>query len=173
MVHSRESSRVVRVKPASEDRMPRSERRNSEIENDLVALEALDRRELQERWREVYGTEPSRSMSRLLLLRAVAYRMQEQEFGGLDAVTRRRLERAAARLDAGKPLAASRPRYKPGTRLLREWCGTTHEVTVLEKGVEYRGKRWTSLSAVAREITGARWSGPRFFGLEGRSSGDC
>ena len=58
-----------------------------------------------------------------------------------------------------------------GTRLLREWQGRVHEVLILDKGVEYRGKAWPSLSAVAREITGTRWSGPRFFGLNGASDG--
>jgi hypothetical protein len=63
------------------------------------------------------------------------------------------------------------PKIKPGTRLLREWQGTVHEVLVLERGVAYQGKTWPSLSAVAREITGARWSGPRFFGLNGKARG--
>ncbi|MCA9758832.1 MAG: DUF2924 domain-containing protein [Candidatus Eisenbacteria bacterium] len=71
----------------------------------------------------------------------------------------------AADLKAGKPPTPP-PRIKSGTRLLREWQGTVHEVIVLDEGVHYRGKAWPSLSAVAREITGARWSGPRFFGLK-------
>ena len=106
-------------------------------------------------------------MSRQLLLRALAYRLQEQALGGLDRATRRRLDRAAADLAAGRPLATSAPKIKPGTRLLRKWQGVVHEVIVLEGGVQYRGETWPSLSAVAREITGTRWSGPRFFGLKG------
>jgi hypothetical protein len=104
-------------------------------------------------------------MSRNILVRSIAYRVQERAFGGLNPSTRRRLDRAAADLAAGRTPAPPAPKLKPGTRLLREWQGNVHEVIVLEKGVDYRGKSWPSLSAVAREITGTRWSGPRFFGL--------
>ncbi len=110
-------------------------------------------------------------MSRVLLVRALAYRMQEQALGGLDRATRRRLERATENVAAGRTPAPTGPKIKPGTRLLREWQGKVHEVIVLEEGVEYRGDSWPSLSAVAREITGTRWSGPRFFGLKGASGG--
>ena len=79
--------------------------------------------------------------------------------------TRRRLARAAEDLAAGKAPSVPKSAIKPGTRLLREWQGVMHEVIVLEDGVQYRGRTWRSLSAVAREITGTRWSGPLFFGL--------
>lgn len=104
-------------------------------------------------------------MSRGLLVRALAYRMQENVLGGLDRTTQRRLDRAAADLAAGRSFAAPGAKIKPGTRLLREWNGRVHEVIVLEGKVQYRDQSWPSLSAVAREITGTRWSGPRFFGL--------
>ncbi len=110
-------------------------------------------------------------MSRILLLRALAYRMQEQALGGLDPATRRRLARAAEDLAAGRAPAASAVKIKPGTRLLREWQGVVHEGIVLERSVQYREETWPSLSAVAREITGARWSGPRFFGLTNAQNG--
>jgi hypothetical protein len=97
--------------------------------------------------------------------------MQEQVLGGLDAATRRRLERAAESLAEGRMPTTPGPKVKPGTRLLREWQGVVHEVIVLERGVEYRGGTWRSLSAVARAITSARWSGPRFFGLKGGAGG--
>ena len=80
-------------------------------------------------------------------------------------------DRAAADLAAGQTPVSAGPKIKPGTRLLREWQGKVHEVIVLETGVEYRGEAWPSLSAVAREITGTRWSGPRFFGLKGAPGG--
>jgi DUF2924 family protein len=102
------------------------------------------------------------------MLRAIAYRIQEQAFGGLDPATRRQLDRAAADLANGRKPSGGPITIKPGTRLLREWGGVVHEVIVLEKSVRYQGEEWPSLSAVAREITGARWSGPRFFGLKGR-----
>ena len=104
-------------------------------------------------------------MSRKFLLGAVANRIQENAFGGLQKLTKRRLEKVAADVAAGKPIRQPSPKIKPGTRLVREWNGTVHEVIVLETAVQYRGESWPSLSAVAREITGARWSGPRFFGL--------
>ena len=134
---------------------------------ELEALRALPKEALKERWEKLYGSPSPPHMSRKLLTYAIAYRMQEQALGGLDRATRRRLARAAEDLAAGRTPAAPPLKIKPGTRLLREWQGVVHEVIVLEDGVEYRGKSWPSLSAVAREITGARWSGPRFFGLKG------
>ncbi len=138
---------------------------------ELAALGELSRRNLKLRWESLYGMPPPAHTSRLLLLRAVAYRIQEQALGGLDPTTRRRLARAAEDLAAGRTPAAPKRKIKPGTRLLREWQGVVHEVIVLESDVQYRGESWPSLSAVAREITGTRWSGPRFFGLRGRRDG--
>ena len=141
------------------------------LDADLASLEQLSRAELKRRWRGLYASSCPAHMSRILLLRALAYRMQEQVLGGLDPATRRRLARAAADLAARRPSATSPPKIKPGTRLLREWQGVVHEVIVLERSVQYRGETWPSLSAVAREITGARWSGPRFFGLKAARNG--
>ena len=138
---------------------------------DLAALEEFSRSALRQRWEDLYDTPCPARMSRRFLLRAVTYRIQEQALGGLDRATRRRLDRATADFAAGRPLAVPAPKIKPGTRLLREWQGGVHEVIVLERGVEYRDQTWPSLSAVAREITGTRWSGPRFFGLK-EAAGD-
>ncbi len=138
----------------------------ADVAAELEALNPLSQKELRERWVELYETTCPRFMKRGLLIRALAYRIQENAFGGLDRATRRRLDQAAAALDAGRPVSPPGPKFKPGTRLLREWQGTTHEVLVLEKGVQYRDREWPSLSAVAEEITGAHWSGPRFFGLK-------
>ena len=146
--------------------MARRKRGGETLAADLEALRELSREELKRRWHRLYGSICPAHMSRTLLLRALAYRTQERALGGLDRATRRRLERATANLAAGRPLAAPAPMIKPGTRLLREWQGVVHEVIVLERGVEYRHQTWPSLSAVAREITGTRWSGPRFFGLK-------
>ena len=107
-------------------------------------------------------------MRRDLLLRALAYHVQEQELGALKPAVRRRLARAAQDLGLGQTPTAYPSRVKAGTRLIREWQGVVHELIVLEDGVRYRDRTWRSLSAVAREITGARWSGPLFFGLKGR-----
>ncbi len=138
------------------------------LARDLAALPGLPLDDLKARWRELYGTPPPPKLSRKLMVRAIAYRLQEQALGGLGPVTRRRLARAAEDIGAGRPPSAGSSTIKPGTRLLREWQGVTHEVTILETGVQYRGETWASLSAVAREITGTRWSGPVFFGLKGR-----
>jgi len=135
---------------------------------DLATLQELSFSQLKERWTDLYGSACPTRISRNFLLRALAYRMQEKVLGGLDRGTRRRLDRAAKDLAAGRTLGTSTlTKIKPGTRLLREWQGVVHEVIVLETSVHYRGESWPSLSAVAREITGARWSGPRFFGLKG------
>ncbi len=132
----------------------------------LTDLPSLALPDLKALWTELTGNEPPARMRRDLLLRAVAYRMQEQVYGGLGAVIRRRLLHAAENASAGRPVVPAESPAKPGTRLLREWQGVTHEVIVEDTGVRYRGAVWPSLSAVAREITGARWSGPRFFGLK-------
>jgi hypothetical protein len=97
----------------------------------------------------------------------LAYRLQEVAYGGLSATTRKRLRALADEIDSNRPRPQrSAVRLKAGTRLIREWNGHTHVVSVLEKGVEYRGKHYGSLSEVARAITGTRWSGPAFFGLK-------
>lgn len=121
--------------------------------------------ELRQRWTAVYGRPPRLRSKSDFLRRALAYEAQAKLLGGLSATTRRRLRRLAE----GKPNSASATRasarLKPGTRLLREWQGEPHHVTVLEEGFEYRGQRYASLSVIARHITGTRWSGPMFFGL--------
>jgi hypothetical protein len=94
------------------------------------------------------------------MLRAVAYKMQEQVLGGLAPSTRRLLS-----MDVAQRPRRSRT-ARPGTVLIREWRGVTHQVTVTEQGALYRGERYRSLSQIARVITGARWSGPRFFGVK-------
>jgi hypothetical protein len=140
------------------------------IAEKLAELQGLDSPSLRARWTEAFGRPTPKHMSRDLLLRSLAYRVQEQVLGGLRPATRRRLARAADEIAAGRTPTATPRTIKPGTRLIREWQGVTHEVIVLETGVQYQGKTWASLSAVAREITGTRWSGPLFFGLRGRSN---
>ena len=151
--------------------MARRNHADETLAADLAALQELARCELKQRWDDLYDSPCPPHMSRIFLLRALAYRIQEQALSGLDRVTRRRLDRAAADLAAGQTPAPPVPKIKPGTRLLREWQGKVYEVLVLETGVEYRGEAWPSLSAVARKITGTRWSGPRFFGLKGAPGG--
>jgi len=110
-------------------------------------------------------------MSRALLIRLIAYRMQEIAEGGLNRGLKRRLLQLAKELRSNGTVTISpKSQIKPGTRLLREWQGETHTVTVVKGGYQYRERTWRSLSAIAREITGTRWSGPAFFGLRDRKS---
>jgi hypothetical protein len=122
---------------------------------------------LKERWRALYRSEPPRRISRDLLIRALAYRIQEKALGGLKPSTRRLLTRVAADASARRPIQVTpEPSLKPGTVLLREWHGTQHQVIVREDGIVFNGKQYKSLSQVAYRITGTKWSGPLFFGLK-------
>jgi len=135
----------------------------------LDSLGSLPIKELKQQWRSLYSSEPPHRISRELLTRAVAYRIQEQAFGGLKPSTRRLLERLASDARCGRSLklAPAAP-ASAGTVLMRDWQGTTHEVKVLDRGVLYKRMRYRSLSEVARLITGSRWSGPLFFGLRSK-----
>jgi hypothetical protein len=114
----------------------------------------------------MFGKAPSRDIGRSFLIRAIAYRLQEKAFGGLKPSTQRLLAEFAYDGTNGSSLAAAPSRIvQPGAVLVREWRGMSHQVSILEKGFCFRGKRYRSLSEVAREITGTRWSGPLFFGL--------
>ena len=121
--------------------------------------------ELRREWRRLYHNDPPR-ISRDLLILGIAYRLQEIEHGGLGKATLRKLRTLAKTLRAtgrvGPTLGLT---LKPGARLVREWHGRTHTVTVTEDGFDYAGTSYPSLSNIAKKITGAHWSGPRFFGL--------
>ena len=138
----------------------------------LARLTELDLGELRRQWRVLYKTAASPHLSRALLMRAVAYRMQELALGGLRPERQRQLRQFARQLkESGATPIRARPELTPGTRLVREWQGRTYEVLVLNDGFSWRGAHYRSLSAVARTITGTAWSGPLFFGLkEGRSA---
>ncbi|MDX2094420.1 MAG: DUF2924 domain-containing protein [Alphaproteobacteria bacterium] len=141
-------------------------RNNCSLASDLARLPSLDRAALTAAWQTAYGTEPPRSISHPLMLRALAYHMQEQALGGLKPSMQRYLIKIAEDGHAARATAVSVTQVKPGTRLLREWHGVSHEVTVLDDGVYYQGQRYRSLSQIAQVITGAKWSGPLFFGLK-------
>jgi hypothetical protein len=137
------------------------------LAHEIAALGQAIPPDLKERWRLVYRTEPPRRISRDLLIRALAYRIQERALGGLRPSTRRLLAKVAADASAHRPIEMTpHPSLKPGTVLLREWHGIQHQVIVREDGIVFRGERYKSLSRVAHRITGAKWSGPRFFGLK-------
>ena len=126
------------------------------VTQEVRALEALDLHGLREEWRKRYG-DPPKMRSHELLARLLAWRIQADAFGGLDAATIRLL--TTDRPPIPKPALA------PGTQLTREWQGRRHEVDVLEQGFRYAGADYRSLSQIARAITGTRWNGLRFFGL--------
>jgi hypothetical protein len=145
--------------------------RDATVTSRLHQLEAMDRCALASEWRRLYRVEPPKRVSRDLLRLGVAWKIQEQAYGGLSPTTRRRLTElaAASTRDGGVPRYRI-ARLRPGAKLVRSWRGKSHTVTVLEDGFEWQGRRWRSLSAIARAITGAHWSGPRFFGLTGKTS---
>ncbi len=132
----------------------------------IAELPGLATPALQQRWREVIGTEPPAYARAEILRLGFAYQLQAQAYGGLPRSVERRLlriaEHATSKSSAALPAV---PRLKPGTRVLRRWGGDVHEVTVLGQGFAYRGTSYGSLSEIARAITGSRWSGPAFFGL--------
>ena len=131
------------------------------VARETAQLLELDRAECLARWQSVFGAPAPKHLSLGFMRQALAHEAQVRVLGGVPAGARRALA-AALKGD-------SSPTAKPntGARLVREWNGRTHEVEVLEDGFLWRGKRFRSLSAIAREITGARWSGPRFFGVRG------
>ncbi len=131
------------------------------IAETLVLLQAMELDQLQQEWQRRLGAPTPGRMSAAFMRRVIAHRIQEQAHGGLSDAVRRKLKAIAACDE--KPAA---PALKTGSRLVREWNGVTHQVEVADTGFTWRGRTFRSLSAVAREITGARWSGPRFFGLD-------
>jgi hypothetical protein len=141
---------------------------HSSVRERLDRLQELDGAALREEWRRLCRSEPP-WVSRDLLMRAIAYRLQELAFGGLPKWARQSLAGSAIDSDPGeaapKPI---KPRLKPGARLIREWRGRMHTVVVLDDGFEFEGRPYRSLTQIAGEITGAHWSGPRFFGLKNR-----
>jgi hypothetical protein len=135
----------------------------------LAALKTATTPELKAQWRELFDRDPP-PFNRRYLESRLAYRIQELCLGGLKPETIRRLERLGEDLDGGdrrkRSMRVDRDRPITGTRLLREWQGVEHVVTVTAEGFEWQGRPYTSLSAIARAITGTRWNGWVFFGLE-------
>ena len=147
-----------------------------ELRAAITELQSLPRSELVSRYCMLYRSEPPQQISRDLLLRALSFRLQEQAFGGSRPALQRRLRSLAGELRQTGAIAVKGSTtvttpVKPGTRLIREWQGVVHEVSVCEGGFVYRDQRYRSLSQIARAITGIRWSGPAFFGLNGVGAG--
>jgi hypothetical protein len=133
----------------------------------LSALKGMPMPRLKARWRELFDTEPP-PYSRRFLESRLGYRIQELAYGGLSAETIERLDALADELDGKKPRRRGSLDHRPiaGTRLIREWKGVEHCVTVRQDDFEYQGRPYKSLSAIARHIAGTRWNGLVFFGLK-------
>jgi hypothetical protein len=132
----------------------------------IAALPSLSTAKLRLEWERLHGTPPPAGLGQSLLARGVAYKLQEQAYGGLPAAVQRELARLARQLEGSGELDVERQlKLKTGTRLVREWQGRTCHVTVLEEGFQFEERRYASLTQIAREVTGTSWSGPRFFGL--------
>lgn len=138
----------------------------ADIEQQIEQLGQLSAAQLRSRWRDVYRA-PAPDMSPGLLARGIAYRQQERVHGGLTRATEKQISAITKRLErSGSVTDAHAVTLKPGTRLVRSWNGTVHSVLVCETGYEFDGRHYSSLTQVARDITGVHWSGPRFFGLK-------
>jgi hypothetical protein len=131
----------------------------------VADLETMDRAALLAAWSDLFGAPAPKGISRTFLRRFIAFEIQTRRKGGLSKKTAAMLTQ---RKTDAQPKTTS-PALKPGGRLIREWNGVTHVVDVTEAGFAWKGETWRSLSAIAREITGAHWSGPRFFGLKGKA----
>ena len=126
------------------------------VERQVAALEDMPTAGLRAEWLRLYQFEPPKRLSRKTLQLVVAWRIQEQAYGGLSAWAKRRLAGIAKDIEAGTPIRPDRAsRLRPGARLVREWHGEIHTVTATDAGFEWRGQTWRSLSVIAREITGS------------------
>jgi hypothetical protein len=144
----------------------------SSISQQLEILPTTGKTSLCRLWRQLFQKQPVPGMRPELMVRVLAHRLQEQEFGGLAESSSRRLRQLADTFAANPTTAivSTRPTIKPGTRLVRQWKDKVHVVEARTNGYEYKGTRYESLSEIARLITSTRWSGPLFFGLRKKSS---
>ena len=134
----------------------------STIETEIAHITSLGVAELRLRWQETFKKNVPAALTKDLLARMICWRIQEEAFGGLDRATLKILDSYAR----GKPVEPSHHRrLKPGTVLVREYQGTRHDVSVSADGYLWQGETYTSLTTIARAITGSKWNGPRFFGL--------
>jgi len=141
----------------------------AELDGEIAGLVDRSTQELRRAWRTLHHTGPPLGLSRDLMIRGLADELQQRAHGGRSRALQRRLrilaadfEKGALSFDPGKVL-------KTGATLVRQWRGHTHNVLVHEDGFEYKGRRYRSLTVIAEQITGAHWSGPRFFGMSKRA----
>jgi hypothetical protein len=148
------------------------------LEDEIARLRGLDIKALRARWRTVFGGNAPPHLPRHLLFAIIAYRLQAEVFGDLDAETLKLLKKidlAPSRTEAvplTEALEQRRRILSPGTILMRDWNGQTHRVMVVGQGFAWEGTTYDSLSKIAQAITGSKWNGPRFFGLRDKSSAE-
>ena len=140
---------------------------NPNVEAEVERLKTMPIVELRALWRAKFKSEPPKAFGPDLLRRSIAYRIQEEAYGGLDRTTARLLQQLKAQMRKTPGRIVLPRRIKPGAILVRRWNGQSHRVTVLDEGFAHNGKTYQSLSVIARLITGTRWNGPRFFSLRG------
>jgi hypothetical protein len=149
--------------------LSRGTAQKASLNQQLAALPKMDRKALQGLWERLFQDPPSRSLRREILIPIIAYRLQEVALGALKGSVEKQLRALAQDGSQGRRLfEVLTLRHKAGTHYVREWQGKLHEVSVLPEGYEYNGHIYRSLSEIARNITGTRWSGPAFFGLKRR-----
>lgn len=156
---------------------PPSDRKPIDVE--IAPLRALDVEKLRTRWQTIFRKQPPTTLPRHLLVSMIAYRLQAELFGDLDAEMLRLLKQidlAPTKTEIAflTKISAQRQReLSPGTILVREWHGQAHRVRVVEQGFAWRGATYDSLSKIAQAITGTKWNGPRFFGLRDKSAAEA
>jgi hypothetical protein len=169
-----QTSPEVGASPAPPDAIRTARRRTAIAPGDdlharLLALRTLPREELCAEWRRLLRANPPDRIRTDLLVLGIAWKIQEKARGGPKKAAETGLRELARSMSTTGDIGrAKRTKLKPGARLVREWGGAVHEVTVVERGFEWNGRAWASLSGIAEAITGAHWSGPRFFGLAAR-----
>ena len=140
---------------------------NQNLKAKACALEGAPIKTLQKKWQQAFKASLPKGYSRNLIIRGLAYKLQVQAYGGLCQGVNRKLKVLAKQLDVNDRSSFEvASALKPGAKLIREWNARTYIVYVTEDGFEYNQQHYKSLSKIAREITGTRWSGPRFFGLK-------
>jgi DUF2924 family protein len=151
---------------------------SSSVEAEIARLRGLGVQGLRARWRTSFGQDPPTHVARHLLFAMIAYRLQTETIGDLDAATVRFLKHVdlvpskQAAVPLTQTFARRRRDLSPGTMLTREWSGQHHRVTVLDQGFVWEGRTYNSLSKIAKAITGTKWNGPRFFGLRDKKQAE-
>jgi hypothetical protein len=141
----------------------------AELDREIVGLVDRSTQELRHVWRTLHHTGPPLGLSRDLIIRGIADKLQQRAHGGPSRVLHRRLQTLTGELEKGARCFDPGMVLKTGASLVRQWRGHTHAVLVREDGFEYEGQCYRSLTVIAGQITGAHWSGPRFFGVSKRA----